>query len=430
MPPHSWAPKSKFTLRSPKSNVRLKQRAVGPGPVMDSTRFSSGASESQRRTNSELLLASESLLAPESSLASGSQHRSNLEAPAASESLSTPGSLSASEARSSSSPTSESQNPPQEAQLLSTPSSSQQDFKSTPSGSLPDSLRNLRPHRWTWLHKANQALSSIEAQFTENSVEFHPNYAYGTASAFGNYPLTSSTVCYWELRVPYIYGTSVMFGIGSLGTPIKLANQFDNLLGLNGSYGLSHKGILYHNEEERVYCKEFEENQEAVVGVYFNGPKRQLSYYYNGTGLGVAFEDLNLDEVMYPMVSSTARKCTFILQKQYSNADVTLRSICKRFVVEKLENSPIEHVHQLGLPSVISAEIEKEVEYQKRQQNTRLLAASQGKYRKRAAVPDEVLEISNKMMVHLLSNYRLDQIETMSFEGWADAYEGMRGWAL
>ncbi|CAD5227076.1 unnamed protein product [Bursaphelenchus xylophilus] len=287
-----------------------------------------------------------------------------------------------------------------------------------------DELRNLRPQRWGWFHQANERLSSFEAHFTEDSVQFHPDYAYGTAAALGNHILNESSISYWELKVPYIYGTSVMFGIGTLQTPVKLGNRFDNLLGLEDtSYGLSHKGVLYHNGKERSnYCEEFEENKMAVVGMYFNGPERRLSYFLNGKYLGVAFENINLDKPMYPMVSSTARKCTFILQNQYSNTDLSLRGICKRYVIHKLECHP-HSLNDLGLPSALVDELKKDIDHKTLHSSLpRSTSTSPSRQRKRPFndISDLTDEASAAMLMSFLSSFQYDQLVQVA---WAAGME-------
>ena len=59
---------------------------------------------------------------------------------------------------------------------------------------------------------------------------------------------------YWEVTVsPRLYGTSVMFGVGTLEAR-TVADTFTNLLGQDSnSWGLSHKGLLWHEGTCRTY---------------------------------------------------------------------------------------------------------------------------------------------------------------------------------
>jgi hypothetical protein len=106
--------------------------------------------------------------------------------------------------------------------------------------------------------------------------------------------------------VEFVYGTSMMFGIGSKSSKILSPYNFENLIGgLDGkSCGLSHKGLLYNNGLVDRYCTAFEERQPAIVGILFDGPNRELSYFINGKYNGVAFCELDLDVTeYYPMIS-------------------------------------------------------------------------------------------------------------------------------
>jgi hypothetical protein len=54
----------------------------------------------------------------------------------------------------------------------------------------------------------------------------------------------------------------------------------------------------------RQFCEPARDRQPLVVGVLFDGPRRELSYFMDGVYMGIAFENLALDnEVYYPMIS-------------------------------------------------------------------------------------------------------------------------------
>jgi SPRY domain-containing SOCS box protein 3 len=112
-------------------------------------------------------------------------------------------------------------------------------------------------------------------------------------------------MAFWEVHVQFVYGTSMMFGIGQKCSKLVSPVIFENLTGNDSySYGLSHKGVIYHNRDESSYCEPFKEREEVTVGVLFDGPNRQLSYFVNGVFMGVAFHDIDLNEnVYYPMIS-------------------------------------------------------------------------------------------------------------------------------
>jgi SPRY domain-containing SOCS box protein 3 len=97
----------------------------------------------------------------------------------------------------------------------------------------------------------------------------------------------------------------MMFGIGKECSRLVSPILFENLIGGDShSYGLSHKGILYHNGIMSKYCQPFKEQQPVIVGLSFDGPRKELSYFVDGKFMGIAFENLNLDDtVYYPMIS-------------------------------------------------------------------------------------------------------------------------------
>jgi SPRY domain-containing SOCS box protein 3 len=98
----------------------------------------------------------------------------------------------------------------------------------------------------------------------------------------------------------------MMFGIGKDSSKLLSPILFETLIGGedSNSYGLSHKGYLYHNGFVRQFCEPARDRQPLVVGVLFDGPRRELSYFMDGVYMGIAFENLALDnEVYYPMIS-------------------------------------------------------------------------------------------------------------------------------
>jgi len=160
-----------------------------------------------------------------------------------------------------------------------------------------------------------------DAYVYDSTVVFHPTFSFGTAAVRGQKKLTSKTIAYWEVVVPYVYGTSMMFGIGDASAKMFSPIYFENLLGGsdNHSMGLSHKGFIYHNGSSIQFTVSFKERESAVVGLLFNGPEKTLSYFLNNEPLGVAFRDIDLKNPLYPMVSSTAQKSQFSVTHQLGN---------------------------------------------------------------------------------------------------------------
>lgn len=57
-------------------------------------------------------------------------------------------------------------------------------------------------------------------------------------------------------------------------------------------WGLSHKGVLWHNGKSKKYTEPFYEIN-TVIGVLLNCSTGTLTFYHNGENLGLAFSDLN-----------------------------------------------------------------------------------------------------------------------------------------
>ena len=63
---------------------------------------------------------------------------------------------------------------------------------------------------------------------------------------------------YWEINVSQrIFGTSMMFGVGTRSARLHV-DAFVNMLGEDSrSWGLSHKGFLWHAGKQKAYTKPF-----------------------------------------------------------------------------------------------------------------------------------------------------------------------------
>lgn len=105
----------------------------------------------------------------------------------------------------------------------------------------PIPLRGGFNYQWTW----NRRACSSEVRLYGPRLKiahFHPTWSSGTACVRGTKVLNGGKH-YWELKIsPRIFGTSIMFGVGTQQTRLY-ANSFINLLGEDlQSWGLSHKG--------------------------------------------------------------------------------------------------------------------------------------------------------------------------------------------
>ena len=73
----------------------------------------------------------------------------------------------------------------------------------------------------------------------------------------------------------------------------------------NNSWGLSHKGVLWHGKKCRKYCDVFLKQGE-VIGVHLDLYRGTLSYFIDDKAQGIAFTDLNtVGQALYPVICST-----------------------------------------------------------------------------------------------------------------------------
>ncbi|RCN52114.1 hypothetical protein ANCCAN_01544 [Ancylostoma caninum] len=98
--------------------------------------------------------------------------------------------------------------------------------------------------------------TNLEAAVWGNEVLFHPVYAFGTAGIRGAKELTATSIVYWDTRVcQNLFGTSIMFGVGTRHAATRARSQFVDLLGEDEhSYGLNQKGIARHCGMEIAVC--------------------------------------------------------------------------------------------------------------------------------------------------------------------------------
>ncbi|KAH8271930.1 hypothetical protein KR044_011490 [Drosophila immigrans] len=204
---------------------------------------------------------------------------------------------------------------------------------------------------WTW-SKRFRSKEVVLSGPNMRTVHFHPNWSKGTAGIQGKRPLNNGRY-YWELHVSQrVFGTSIMFGIGTRNCRLH-ANAFRNMLGENEhGWGLSHKGVLWHKGVALLYTKRFRENHPTQIGVLFDGIEGTLTYYKDGKCLGVAFRGLNkVEEPLYPIVCSTAAKTEMTL-KSARREFVNLQDRCRAVIMRRLRTAG--DLEKLKLPLPIS----------------------------------------------------------------------------
>ena len=162
---------------------------------------------------------------------------------------------------------------------------------------------------WTW----NIREKSHEVKLcgeNNRTAQFHPNWSNGTAGIRGTKVLQRGARYYWEIVIPSrVFGTSMMVGVGTKKSRLHI-DAFVNIIGEDDQgWGLSHRGLLWHDGKSKRYTKPFKENESTKIGILFDGIKGTLTYYKDGACLGEAFSGLNLvKEDLYPIVASTAAR--------------------------------------------------------------------------------------------------------------------------
>lgn len=162
---------------------------------------------------------------------------------------------------------------------------------------------------------------------------------------------------YWEIRVSdRLFGTSMMFGIATRNCSVH-ADSFVNLIGSDSNgWGLSHKGILWHDSLWSKYTKPFKENTATTIGMLYDGHKGTLTYFKDGVNLGIAFKDLNkIPDKLYPMVCSTAAKTQMTLTKTCRDFS-SLQDMCRSVILDMLLKP--SDVQQLDLPKFLKEFVE------------------------------------------------------------------------
>lgn len=216
---------------------------------------------------------------------------------------------------------------------------------------MPCPLVNGIEDNWTW-SKRHRSKEVVLSGPNFRTVHFHPNWSKGTAGIQGKRPLNNGRY-YWELHVSQrVFGTSIMFGIGTRNCRLH-ANAFRNMLGENEhGWGLSHKGVLWHKGVALLYTKRFRENHPTQIGILFDGIEGTLTYYKDGKCLGVAFRGLNkVEEPLYPIVCSTAAKTEMTL-KCARREFVNLQDRCRAVIMRRLRTAA--DLEKLKLPLPIS----------------------------------------------------------------------------
>jgi SPRY domain-containing SOCS box protein 3 len=98
-------------------------------------------------------------------------------------------------------------------------------------------------------------------------------------------------VYYFEVLIKEpLYGTAVMIGYGTEDTKLHYDNfDYINLVGSDtNSWGICHKGTLWHNGVSKKFCEPFFD-KDNIVGVYLNLHDQSMHFFLNGVYLGLGF---------------------------------------------------------------------------------------------------------------------------------------------
>jgi SPRY domain-containing SOCS box protein 3 len=99
-------------------------------------------------------------------------------------------------------------------------------------------------------------------------------------------------ITYFEVLVKEpLYGTAVMIGVGTSDVHLHYSDfEYVNLVGKDeNSWGLCHKGSIWHNNKSTSYCSPFF-HKDTIVGVLYDSYKHKLHFFVNHVYMGVAFE--------------------------------------------------------------------------------------------------------------------------------------------
>lgn len=211
------------------------------------------------------------------------------------------------------------------------------------------------PDFWTWDKYGKSHEVRLLGPLAQ-TAHFHPNWSNGTAGVRGT-KILNHGIHYWEIRISQrVFGTSMMFGVGTRRCRVHV-DSFINMIGEDGeSWGMSHKGLLWHGGKWRQYTRPFRENEPTTVGIKFDWYQGTLTFYKDGECLGVAFSGLNsVKEELYPIVCSTAAKTEMSLGLTLRGFD-SLQDRCRAIVAQHCQNNELE---MLPLPQRIKGYIQE-----------------------------------------------------------------------
>lgn len=188
---------------------------------------------------------------------------------------------------------------------------------------------------WTWNRR--ELCPDVKLYGAGQRIaHFHPNWSSGTAGVRGTRQLNNGRY-YWELRLSHrIFGTSMMIGIGTKDARLH-DGAFCNLLGEDkNGWGLSHRGLTWHEGRCQQFTKPFKQNESTTIGILYDGIAGTLTYYKDGVSLGVAFRGLHeVEDPLFPIICSTAAKTVMSLESMRRDF-VNLQDRCRAVILKRI----------------------------------------------------------------------------------------------
>lgn len=206
-------------------------------------------------------------------------------------------------------------------------------------------LKNYHILNWNWFKsESDKQMYSDDLK----SVCLHPFCAgcFKTDGVRIEQALKRNAFTYWQIEInkEALSGTSTMIGVGRVQKNLSSIGYL-NLIGSDDiSWGLSTRGYLWHNNSYIKYCDEIKDTDSVRIGCLFDGFSGRLSFFINDKYIGPAFENISMEEPIYPMITSTVSKSLFKLTKVYESFP-SLQEICRSTI-----NKNSEFFHLAELP--------------------------------------------------------------------------------
>lgn len=203
------------------------------------------------------------------------------------------------------------------------------EFSSEPVANASVPLKNYHVLNWNWLKsESDKQMYSDDLK----TVCLHPfcTGCFKTDGVRVEQALKRNAFTYWQVEISKgaLSGTSTMIGVGKARKNLSSIGYL-NLIGCDQiSWGLSTRGLLWHNNNYAKYCEAVQDAQPVRIGCLFDGFSGRLSFFINDKYMGLAFDNIDLDEPIYPMVTSTVTKSLFKLTHVFESFP-SLQDICK-----------------------------------------------------------------------------------------------------